>query len=156
MKTAVLILLIATATLAQSEASISVTGKVQQPLMLKAADLAQMPRATASTTNSGVTTTWEGVWLHEILKKAGLGPGVDQPGYVIASAADNYQALFSLGELDPTVCEGQVLVADKANGRPLTGRDGTFRLVAARDIRGVRAVRQLVKLEVVLLTPSAK
>lgn len=145
-------LLIATVALAQSEASISVTGNVRQPVVLKAADLAQMPRATTSTTNSGVTTTWEGVWLHEILQKAGLGPGIDQPGYVVASAADNYQVLFSLGELDPSVSEPSVLVADKANGKPLTGRDGTFRLVASRDIRGVRAVRQLVKIEVILLS----
>ena len=53
----------------------------------------------------------------------------------------------------PTVTDSQVLLADKANGKPLSGRDGTFRLVAPKDIRGVRSVRQLVKLEVVLLSP---
>jgi hypothetical protein len=112
-----------------------------------------MPRATASTTNNGVTTAWEGVWLSEVLKRAGVGPGVDMPGYVVATALDGYQILFSLGELDPTVTEGQYLVADRANGKPLTGRDGSFRLVVAKDIRGLRSVRQLAKLEVVFLTP---
>jgi hypothetical protein len=110
----------------------------------------------ASTTNNGVTTTWDGVWLSEVLKRAGIGPGIDMPGYVVASGADGYHILFSLGELDPTVTEGQYLVADKANGKPLSGRDGSFRLVVAKDIRGLRSVRQLARLEVVLLAPPKK
>jgi hypothetical protein len=83
-------------------------------------------------------------------------PGSDQAGYVIASGADGYRAVFSLGEVDPTVTDSTILVADKVNGQPLSGRDGTFRLVASKDIRGVRGVRQLAKLEVVLLTPPEK
>jgi DMSO/TMAO reductase YedYZ molybdopterin-dependent catalytic subunit len=147
MRTVALILLLATACLAQSEASFSVTGNVPQPLVVKVGDLAKMPRATVA--------AYEGVWLHEILKKAGLGPGGEQTGYVVASAADGYRILFSLGELDPTVTENQYLVADKVNGQPLTGRDGTFRLVVPKDVRGVRSVRQLSKLEVVIL-PAAR
>jgi DMSO/TMAO reductase YedYZ molybdopterin-dependent catalytic subunit len=148
-----LALLLASTAVAQSDASVSVTGNVQQALVLKGSDLAKMPRATLSTTNSGVVTTYEGVLLSEILKKAALSPGEENAGYVVASASDGYRALFSLAELDPTVTDSQVLLADRSNGKPLTGRDGTFRLVAPKDIRGVRSVRQLVKLEVVLLSP---
>ena len=46
-------------------------------------------------------------------------------------------------------------MADKANGQALTGRDGSFRLVVPGDIRGVRSVRQLTRIEVVLL-PAAQ
>lgn len=147
MRTPAILLLLATAALAQSEASVSVTGNVPQPLVLKVADFAKMPRATVA--------AYEGVWLHEILKKAGLGPGGEQTGYVVASGIDGYRILFSLGELDPTVTESQYLVADKVNGQPLTGRDGTFRLVVPKDVRGVRSVRQLAKLEIVIL-PAPK
>lgn len=147
------VLLLSGVILGQSEASIAVTGHVPAPLVLRASDLEKMPRATASTTNNGITTAWEGVWVSEVLKRAGVGPGVDMPGYVVATAVDGYQILFSLGELDPTVTEGQYLLADKANGKPLTGRDGSFRLVVAKDVRGLRSVRQLAKLEVVFLTP---
>jgi hypothetical protein len=128
---------------AQSAATISVTGNVPTPLILKAEDLAKLPRAKVA--------AYEGVWLHEILAKAGLAPGNEQAGYVVATAADGYRAVFSLAEIDPTVTENQILVADKVDGQPLSGRDGTFRLVAPKDIRGVRGVRQLAKLEIVVL-----
>jgi DMSO/TMAO reductase YedYZ molybdopterin-dependent catalytic subunit len=143
-----LVLFLAAAAAVQSEASLSVTGHVSQPQTLKAADLAKLPRAKVA--------GYEGVWLHEILTKAGFAPGAEQAGYVIASASDGYRAVFSLAEVDPTVTDPQVLVADKVNGEPLTGRDGTFRIVATKDIRGVRGVRQLARLEVVLLTPPGK
>lgn len=128
---------------AQSQASISVVGSVPRPLTLTLDDLAKMPRTKVG--------TYEGVWLHEILTKAGLEPGSDRAGYIVASGADGYRSVFSLGEADPTVTDPQILVADKSNGQPLTGRDGSFRLVVPKDIRGVRSVRQLMRVEVVLL-----
>ena len=151
-----LVLLLAAAAFAQSEATVLVTGHVPKTLTLKAADLARMPRASSSTANAGVVTTFEGVWLSEILSAAGLPPGGAMVGYVVASASDGYQMLFSLAEMDPTVTENQYLLADKANGNALSGRDGTFRLVVPKDIRAVRSIRQLARLEVVLLNPPAK
>jgi hypothetical protein len=144
----ILTLFLVAAATAQSDATLSVTGHVPQPQALKTGDLARLPRAKVA--------AYEGVWLHDILTKAGFAPGADQPGYVVASGADGYRAVFSLGEVDPTITDNQVLVADKVNGQPLSGRDGTFRLVSVKDIRGVRGVRQLAKLEVVLLTPPGK
>src|SRR6185503_5449615 len=96
------------------------------------------------------------VWLSDVLKKAGVPLGADLrgpalAGYVLASASDGYQVVFSLGELDPDMTDGQFLVADKANGKPLFGEDGAFRLVVPKDKRGARSVRMLTKLEVVQL-----
>src|SRR5215510_7630839 len=76
--------------------SISLTGDVTETLTLTAKDLASMPRATA-TVNS---TIYEGVWLSYVLNKAGvpLGPnlrGAALATYVLASASDGYQVLFS-------------------------------------------------------------
>ena len=143
MRTLALSLLLSTALLAQSPASISVAGNVPRPLTFTVEDLAKMPRAKLA--------SYEGVWLHEILTKAGLEPGLDRPGYIVATGADGYRALFSLSEADPTVTDTQILVADRSNGQALTGRDGVFRLVVPQDIRGVRSVRQLSRIEVVLL-----
>jgi DMSO/TMAO reductase YedYZ molybdopterin-dependent catalytic subunit len=145
---AFLTLLLSATLWAQSGATLSVTGNVPQPQSLTVAELGKLPRAKVG--------TYEGVWLHEILAKAGFALGSDQPGYVIATATDGYRALFSLAEIDPTITENQVLVADKVGGQPLSGRDGTFRLVAAKDIRGVRGVRQLTRIEVVVLLPEKK
>ena len=147
MRTLFLALLLSTTLFAQSQATISVGGNVPRPVTLTTEDLAKMPRARIA--------AYDGVWLHEILTKAGLEPGTDRAGYIVASGSDGYRAVFSLAEADPTVTDTQILVADKANGQALTGRDGSFRLVVPGDIRGVRSVRQLNRIEVVLL-PAAQ
>src|SRR6516162_10226594 len=140
----------------QQPPSVSVTGAVKQPLILTAADLAAMPRAKAVTDNNGIQTTYEGVLLSDVLKKAGvvLGAGLRGPalaGYVLASASDGYQVVFSIGELDPDMTDGQFLLADTANGKPLFGENGAFRLVIPTDKRGARSVRLLTRIEVVQL-----
>lgn len=140
----------------QPAPSLAVTGAVSQPLTLTSADLATMPRATVTTTNNGIATAYEGVWVSDILKKAGVpfGAGMRGPalaGYVVASASDGYQVVFSLGELDPDMTDGQFLLADKANGKPLFGENGAFRLVVPKDKRGARSIRMLTSLNVVQL-----
>ena len=55
--------------------SIQVTGVVKQALTLTADDLAKMPRGSVKTMNNGMETVYDGVWLHEILKKSGCSAG---------------------------------------------------------------------------------
>lgn len=134
--------------------SLQVAGSVKQPLALTADDLAKMPRASVRTTNNGMETVYEGVWLHEILKRAGVPLGSELRGkalasYVLAEAQDGYQVLFSLGELDPALIDNQILVADTTNGKPLFGAQGRFRLVASKEKAGARSVRMLTRLQVV-------
>ena len=143
----------------QAPASISIIGAVPHALTLSAADLAAMPRATVTTTNNGIATTYEGVWLAEVLKKAGapLGAGMRGPAlssYVVASASDGYKVVFSLGEVDPDMTDEQFLLADKADGRPLFGENGSFRLVVPKDKRGARSIRMLTSLNIVQLPKS--
>lgn len=133
-----------------------VTGAVKQPLSLTAADLAKMPRASVKTSSNGMETVYEGVWLHEVLKRAGAPQGETLrgkalAGYVLAEAQDGYQVVFSLGELDPSFIDNEILLADKANGQPLFGSQGNFRLVVPKDKPGARSVRMLTKIEVVQL-----
>ncbi len=140
----------------QAAPSIAVTGAVATPLTLTTADLAAMPRATVATNSNGISTTYEGVWLSDVLKKAGvpLGSALRGPAlsaYVVASASDGYQVVFSVGELDPEMTGGQFLLADKANGKPLFGENGAFRLVVPGDKRGARSIRMLTTLNVVQL-----
>lgn len=136
-----------------SPASIELTGAVKQPLTLTSAELAKMPRATVRTRSDGVEVVYEGVWLHEVLKRAGppelRGKGLTS--YLLAEAKDGYQVLFSLAELDPAFTDPEVLLADKSDGKPLFGAQGSFRLVAAKEKRGARSVRMLTRMEVVQL-----
>ena len=43
------------------------------------------------------------------------------------------------------------VLLDKANGKPLFGDVGTFRIVAPREKRAARSVRMLARLEIVQL-----
>jgi len=136
--------------------SIQVTGAVKQPLTLSADDLAKMPRASVRTVSNGMETAYEGVWLHEVLKRAGAPQGSELrgkalAGYVLAEAEDGYQVVFSLAELDPSFVDNQILLADTANGKPLFGAQGRFRLVVPKDKPGTRSIRMLSTIEVVQL-----
>src|SRR5437868_302764 len=131
---------------AQEPPSIQIGGAVKTPLTLTAADLAKLPRATVGTNSDGITVVYEGVWLHEVLKKAGAPGGNDLRGkalasYLLAEAKDGYQVLFSLAEIDPVFTGNEILLADTADGKPLIGSQGPFRLVAPKDKRGARSVR---------------
>jgi DMSO/TMAO reductase YedYZ molybdopterin-dependent catalytic subunit len=137
-----------------SQPTVQVTGAVKQALTLSADDLAKMPRASVKTVSGGMETVYDGVWIHDVLKKAGVPQGGELRGkalssYVIAEAQDGYQVVFSLGELDPSFIDNEILLADTANGKPLFGAQGRFRLVVPKDKPGARSIRMLTKIEVV-------
>jgi DMSO/TMAO reductase YedYZ molybdopterin-dependent catalytic subunit len=141
---------------AQETAAIKVTGAVKQALTLTADDLAKMPRTKLKVTLHGTEAVYEGVSLFEILKRAGAPQGEALrgkalAGYMLAKAQDGYQVVFSLGELDPGFINDEILVADTANGKPLAGNDGRFRLIVPKDKPAARSVRMLTKLEIVQL-----
>jgi hypothetical protein len=104
----------------------------------------------------GPAAVYEGVLVAELLRRAGAALGAELRGnalatYVLARAADGYQVVFSIGELDPALTANEIIVADTVDGAPLPDTQGPFRLVAPRDRRGVRSVRLLERLELVRL-----
>jgi len=122
--------------------TIQVAGDVKRQLTLSVDDLAKMPRASVHGSNNGMETVYEGVWL---LRGKALA------GYVLAQAQDAYQVVFSLGELDPSFIDNEILLADTAGGKALSGPQGRFRLVVPKDKLAARSIRMLTKLEVVQL-----
>jgi Oxidoreductase molybdopterin binding domain len=151
-------LLLAHVVFAQSPAAtLGVTGDLPMPLKLTLADLAAMPRQTAKVPSAnGPDTVYEGVTLFEILKRAGAPNGGSLRGnalasYVLAKASDGYQVVFTLGEIDPSFGNQTILVADHRDGAPLSGNQGSIRLVVPNDHEGARSVRMLETLEFVRL-----
>jgi Oxidoreductase molybdopterin binding domain len=137
-------------------AVLRIEGAVATQLSLTADDLDKMPRATATLTADGNTTTYEGVLLYDILVKAGwqFGRGMTGKGmasYLIATGKDGYQVVFALPELDPMFAGSKVIIADKADGGPLPGPQQPFRIVAPQDKMHARSIYSLVKIEVVRL-----
>jgi hypothetical protein len=141
--------------LVSAQTALTVNGDIPAPLLLKADDLATMPRETVSIPDQdGTKISYQGVSLREILKRAGAPLGKDLRGkaltsYVLAKAHDGYQVIFSLGEIDAEFGNEAVIVADQRDGKPLFGYQGPLRLVCPNDKAGARSVRMLETLEVV-------
>ena len=119
-------------------------------------DLMKMPQHTSNVKEHDAEIAYTGVYLHDLLVKAGAPAGGQLHGralssYVLATAKDGYQAVFTLTEMDPSFTDDQVLVADRANGTPLPETQGPFRLVAIHDKKPARSVRMLQKIDVVQL-----
>jgi DMSO/TMAO reductase YedYZ molybdopterin-dependent catalytic subunit len=142
---------------AQSQGStLAIAGDISNPLTISAADLKNMPRTSVTLMAEGRETRYEGVLVGELLKRAGASLGRDLSGgalatYVVASASDGYQAVFSLAELDPAFTANDIIVADSADGKPLLENQGPLRIVAPHEKRGARSVRMVQKLEIVRL-----
>jgi len=141
-------------------AALAVNGDVGTALSLTPSDLKSMPRTHVEVKEEdGHTSGYEGVLVGEILKRAGAPLGGQLRGdavatYVVASATDGYQVVFSIGELDPGLTGNDIIVADTVDGKPLFAYQGPLRIVAPKDTRGARSVRMLTRLEVVRLKKS--
>lgn len=90
--------------------------------------------------------------MAEVLKRVDAPLGTAMRGdalttFVVATATDGYQVVFSLAELDPALSGSEIIVADSADGKPLVEKQGPFRVVVPRDARPTRSVRMLDRLE---------
>lgn len=137
-------------------ARLAVTGDVDKPLSLSLTDLDGLPRQILRVANEHEhkAETYQGVPLSEILKRAGVPQGEALRGpalamYVRAEGADGYTAVFALAELDSSVQDSGVLVADTLDGQPIPAKLGPFRLVVPHDKRPARWVRMLRSITVV-------
>jgi DMSO/TMAO reductase YedYZ molybdopterin-dependent catalytic subunit len=133
---------------------LEVGGEVAQPVKLTAADLAAMPRQSVKARdNKGVESTWEGVPIIDLLRKAGArvddklrgGAMVD---YVVVEATDGYRAVFALAELDPAFTDRMTILADRRDGRPMAEPEGPLRVVVPGEKKHARWVRQVNRLTV--------
>jgi hypothetical protein len=136
--------------------ALTIGGDIAQPLSLTPADLKSMPRTRVEHKDKDRTRIYEGVLVSELLRKAGVALGEqlrgrDLASYVLASARDGYQVVFSLAELDPAFIANDVIVADTVDGAPIPPDIGPLRIVAPRESRGARSIRLLQRLDVVKL-----
>jgi hypothetical protein len=63
-------------------------------------------------------------------------------------AADSYQVVFALPELDPAFNDKQILLAFLRNSKTLDDKEGPYRLVIPDEKRMARWVRQVTTLKV--------
>ena len=73
---------------------------------------------------------------------------------VRTTSTDGYQVIFGLGEIDPATWANRIIVADRADGAPLSASDGPFRIVVEGDLRPARSARMLTTIEVIALAST--
>jgi DMSO/TMAO reductase YedYZ molybdopterin-dependent catalytic subunit len=138
---------------------LSLSGAVRTPGVFTLSSLESLPATTETVTylagGTPVTATFTGVSIWTLLTDAGI---VTDPAikndilnyYVLATGSDGYEAIFSLGELDPMFggTGAPDLIAYLQDGMPL-GADGFARVVVPGDDFGGRYVSNLVSLQVI-------
>jgi len=122
---------------------------------------AALPHQRAQVTQHDQSHDFEGVTLASLLARVGADvskplQGQDLAAAIRVTAADGYQVVLALSEIDPATRKGAVLLADRDSGKPLDAANGPYRLVVSDDIRPARSARQVTRIEVLDLATSAK
>jgi hypothetical protein len=159
------VFLVAAATLAECEpeptaaASLRVGNEEGKVVLLAGRDWDNLPRRKVEVKEKdGSATHYEGVALAEVLRFAGVPfdghlRGARVANFVLVEAADGYRATFALAEIDPSMTDKVVLLADRQEGKPLPESAGPYRLVVPDDKIHSRWVRQVTRITV--QTPAA-
>ncbi len=144
-------LIAARSTDAAAQAAIDVIPADGKPVSVV---LAGLPRQTVAADDHGTRITFEGVLLRDVLAKAGvpLGEKLHGPAaltsFVLATALDHYQVIFSIAELDAGFTDQIILLADRRDGNPLAAGTGPLQIVVPHDKRAGRWIRQVNRLEI--------
>ncbi len=118
--------------------------------------LKDLDRDQATMINHGVSHTYEGVLLTELLRLVDAPTGARihadaDRDYLVITGADNFRAVYSLAETDRSVQRHPTILADKMDGAPLIAHDGLFRIVVDGDQKPSRSVYGVTRIEVKVL-----
>jgi DMSO/TMAO reductase YedYZ molybdopterin-dependent catalytic subunit len=142
--------------------ALQVGGAIDNPVGFTMADLSARAAVTQTVTftsgGSGAQThIYTGADLWALLSDAGIQTNATPKNdilnrYVLATGADGYKAVFTLGELSPDFGNKQSVVAyaetTAGASAPLNAADGPFRVTAPGDTKGGRYVSNMTRLDV--------
>lgn len=139
--------------------SLTVTGLVTTPTPYKLAGLQALPSVTQTDTFQAGTTpqthAYTGASLWNVVSAAGVRVGTNKNDilndYVLATGADGYKVVYSMGELNPGFGNSGALAAYAETVHGATGpltTDGFARSTAPGDVKGGRYVSNLQNLDV--------
>jgi DMSO/TMAO reductase YedYZ molybdopterin-dependent catalytic subunit len=127
---------------------VAVGGEVRNELRLGVAELKALAEKTEVVRSRG----YAGARLVDILASAEVREDQRQAlrrTYVVATAADGFQAVFSWGELQYAPVGRGAIVAYERDGEPLRDGEGRIALVSLADERpGFRHVKWLARIDV--------
>jgi hypothetical protein len=129
---------------------LTIRAENRRQTVLARADIAALPHVKVTTTPSG--STFEGVPLKALLERGGVGFG-EMKGKKLAScllveAADGYEVVIALPEIDRAFTDRQFVLAFLKDGKPLDDKEGPYRIVIPDEKRMARWVRQVTALKI--------
>ena len=130
-------------------------GVTDKPVTLQTADIDNLPQKSVKVKDqSGQEITYSGAMLADVMKKMGMNFEANLHGrmltkYLLVEAVDKYRVVFALPEFDPNFTDKVILVATKADGKPLSPEQGPFRFIVPGDKRPARWIRQVRVLSLV-------
>ena len=147
-------LTIAAQTGSQVTTSVTVAGKVAENLALTVADLKRypayqveyVPGRAVEQKAVGPVRRYVGCLLRDVLsaaKPVESKPRELRKSYVVATASDGYEVVFSWAELFVSPIGDKVFVVYERDGAPLPDDEGRIALIAVTDTRPVRHVKWL-------------
>lgn len=137
-----------------SEARLRVSGEVKTPLSLTLIDLMAMPsQEVTAKDKEGGSHVYRGVTMFALLQAAGVTLGKELRGKnltksLLLTAADGYQVVYALAEIDPEFTDQEVLVAYEVDGKALPAGEGPLRIVAPAQKKPARWIRELASIQV--------
>jgi hypothetical protein len=104
-----------------------------------------MPHISVTVSNpvTGKKESYSGVRLSDLLILAGAPMGREFYGLALRTYVSADDVVFSLGELEPGIQRGEVVIADAKDGHPLDSSEGPFMLVVSADAPRARWVKHL-------------
>ena len=127
------------------------------PVLLSMTDLAKLPHIEQRVKDhDGQEAVYSGVALTSLLNRVGAPLGSQLRGKALAQcllvqAADGYQVIFALPELDSAFTKQVIFLADRRNGQPLPNGQGPYRIVVPNEQKQARWVRQVTALRIMTI-----
>jgi hypothetical protein len=120
---------------------------------LSRSDIEALPHINVAVGKSDDPTQYEAVSLSSVLEKAGVTFGESVKGKrpatcLLVKAADNYQVVFALPELDPAFTDKQFVLEFLRNAKALDDKVGPYHIVIPDGKRMARWVRQVMALKI--------
>lgn len=132
-----------------------------QTVTVKPEQFAALPQASVrdKLPHSDQEAVYEGVLVSDLLRAAGVAftdpaapdkklPAGLRTASVLVEAADGYQVVFSVPELDPELGGRQVLLANRVNGQPLDAKLAPYQVIVPGSDLHARWIRQVTRIMV--------
>ena len=139
---------------AQNADSFTVTGEVTTALDLKKSDLSGYKQISHKVKDrDNKEHEFKGVALFELLEKAGVTTGSKLRGenlakYILIRAADGYEVVYALPEVDPEFTDQIIMLATEKDGQPLPNGEGPFRIITPNDKKQARWIREVRSIKI--------